>query len=56
MTTIALWFLVTVSNNRNVSYSPPMPDLATCQFVQRNASETRVIKSRCIQINTVVTK
>lgn len=60
MNTVALWFLVTVSNHKQVVYSPPMPDLQTCQFVQQNVGETarslETIKSQCIQIKTVVLK
>lgn len=60
MNTVVLWFLVTVGGlyKDQVVYSPPMPDLKTCEFVQKSVETTNNYKvhSRCIQINTVVTK
>lgn len=60
MNTVALWFLVTLGGygNNQVVYSPPMPDLKTCEFVQKSVEATNgyTVHSRCIQINTVVTK
>ena len=62
MNTVALWFLVTVGgyNSNNVVYSPPMKNLATCQFLKKSTEEITPdsfrIRARCIQIETVVLK
>ena len=57
MNTILVWVLVTVGgyNSNQVVYSPPMLDLATCQFLQKTMSDTH-IRGRCVQIRMVGTK
>ena len=56
MNTILVWVLVTVGgyNSNQVVYSPPMSDLATCEFLQKNMPDN--IRSKCVQIRMVVTK
>jgi len=59
MNTILVWILVTVGgyNSNQVVYSPPMPDQATCEFLQKNMPETPTpIRSKCVQIRMVLTK
>lgn len=58
MNTILVWVLVTVGghNSSQVVYSPPMPDLAMCEFLQNNIPDPGFIRSRCVQIRMVVTK
>lgn len=59
MNTILVWILVSVGgfNSNQVTYSPPMPDLATCEFVQKNMpGYSGYVKSKCVQIHMVVTK
>lgn len=60
MNTILVWILVTVGGPQlnQVVYSPPMPDLATCEFLQKNMPKTSpyTIRSNCVQIRMVVTK
>jgi len=62
MNTVALWFLVSVGgyNGNQVVYSPPMHDLATCQFLKKSTEEipnpNYYVHSRCIQIKTWVGK
>ena len=58
MNTILVWVLVNVGGySRNqVVYSPPMPDLATCEFLQKNIPDPGTIRSKCVQIRMVVTK
>lgn len=58
MNTILVWVLVTVGgyNINQVVYSPPMPDLATCQFLQNNMPDAGINRSKCVQIRMVVTK
>ena len=60
MNTILVWVLVTVggSHRDQVVYSPPMPDLPTCQSFQKNtvAEAPYTLRSRCVQIRMVVTK
>lgn len=60
MNTILVWILVTVGgyNSNQVVYSPPMPDLATCQFLQKNMLEISpyATRSKCVQIRMVLTK
>jgi hypothetical protein len=60
MNTVLVWVLVTVGgyNGNQVVYSPPMPDLETCEFLKKNTYDitySRVF-GRCIQIKTMVTK
>lgn len=42
MNTVLVWVLVTLggAGGDQVTYSPPMPDLATCEFLRKNALET----------------
>lgn len=61
MNTVLVWVLVTLGGygGDQVTYSPPMPDLATCEFLRNNALETRrsaQLQARCIQIRMVVVK
>lgn len=56
MYTIALWYIISVSFHRQVDYSPPMPDAATCEFVLKSLRESTSFTGKCIQVNTVVTK
>ena len=63
MNTVLVWFMVTVggANSNQVVYSPPMEDLATCQFLKKTTEEivpdgSQRLRARCIQIKTVVTK
>lgn len=54
MTTILVWVLVTAGgyNSNNLTYSPPMADLESCQRVQGYVKDT-VHWSQCIQIRIV---
>lgn len=62
MNTVLVWVLVTIGgyNGNQVVYSPPMPDLATCQYLKKSIEED--LKQRylgragCIQIKTMVAK
>ena len=58
MNTIALWYIISVSFHRQVDYSPPMPDAATCEFVLKSLKESAHsnIDAKCFQVKTVVTK
>ena len=56
MNTIALWYIISVSFHRQVDYSPPMPDAATCEFVLKSLKESASITANCIQVKTVVIK
>jgi len=58
MNTVLVWVLVTLGNYQSaVVYSPPMPDLAMCEHLQKSLYETRnVFSTRCVQIRMVVTK
>ena len=62
MNTILVWVLITVGGRDldQVVYSPPMPDLSTCEFLQKNATELVpkrfALRSKCVQIRMVVTK
>ncbi len=59
MNTILVWVLVTVGgyNSNQVVYSQPMPDLAMCEFLQKNMpGYSGYVKSKCVQIRMVVTK
>jgi hypothetical protein len=59
MNTILVWVMVTIGgyNGDQVVYSPPMPDLATCEFLKTNTREVvQRVDARCIQIKMVVTK
>lgn len=59
MNTILVWILVTVSHSsdRIVSYSPPMADLESCQYLAANlppvAEANKVYKARCVQVRVV---
>ena len=62
MNTILVWVLITVGgyNSNQVVYSPPMHDLATCQFLQKNVAAivdtVSKLRSQCVPIRIVVTK
>lgn len=66
MNTVLVWVLVSVGgyDGNQVTYSPPMPDLVACEFLQKSASDIFTsrtslpgkVRSRCVQIRIVVTK
>ena len=60
MTTILVWYMITVGgyNANEAVYSPPMPDLAQCQFLQKSVKEisATTLQTRCVQIRQVVVK
>jgi hypothetical protein len=61
MNTILVWFLISSGgyNGSDVVYSPPLPDLEVCQFLQKNVESTMSYPknhTRCVQIKMVVTK
>ena len=61
MTTIALWYLVTIGgyNNNTLIYSPPMKDFETCQNLSKGLESVRsykYVERTCIQIPTEVIK
>lgn len=58
MNTVLVWVLVTFGSYQSpLVYSPPMPDLAMCEQLQKSIVETRnVFHTRCIQIRMVVIK
>lgn len=62
MNTILVWVLITVGgyNSNQVVYSPPILDLATCQFLQKNVAAivdtVSKLRSQCVPIRMVVTK
>ena len=55
-----VWVLVTSSidshGGGSVTYSPPLKDLQSCEFLQKNLPNPRMASTRCIQINMAVTK
>ena len=66
MNTVLVWVLVTVGGYagvRDVVYSPPMPDLKTCEHLRDSVQVLRdtptnptTERARCVQIRIVVTK
>lgn len=63
MNTILVWVLVSVGGyggNQQITYSQPMPDLATCEFLRKNTeqlmSKSYALRARCVQIRIVVTR
>jgi hypothetical protein len=61
MKTIVIWYLITLggASNNDVIYSPPLPDLATCEQLQKNIGEIPAYgktqyRSRCVKLETVV--
>jgi hypothetical protein len=58
MNTILVWILITVGgyNGNEVSYSPPMADLESCQRLKNSFNELRregsrwSASSQCVQI------
>lgn len=59
MNTVLVWILVTVSYSSSwiVSYSPPMADLESCQYLAANLPATsdpnNTYKARCVQVKVV---
>lgn len=59
MNTILVWILVTVSYSsaRVVSYSPPLADLESCQYLASNlpavAEADKVYKAKCAQVRVL---
>jgi hypothetical protein len=59
MNTVLVWVLVTFggSSSSALVYSPPMPDKAMCEQLQKSIVETRnQFYMRCVQIRMVVIK
>jgi hypothetical protein len=60
MNSVLVWILITVGgyNGNTVTYSPPMTDLATCEFLKKSVTENteRNVRPRCVQIKMVTTK
>jgi len=57
---VAVWVLVTTAidshGGGSVTYSPPLVDLKSCEFLQSNLPDKRHVGNRCIQINMAVIK
>ena len=55
MNTILVWVLVTINSgsHSSVVYSPYLPDLETCQFLQQNVPYRAALYTKCIQIKVV---
>ena len=62
MNTILVWVLVSVGGygGNQITYSQPMPDLATCEFLLKNTeqlvSKSYALRARCVQIRIMVVK
>ena len=60
MNTVLVWVLVSVGGytGDQVVYSPPMPDQASCEFLQKSMPNkyNRRYDNRCVQIKMVVSK
>ena len=59
MNTVLVWVLVTFggASSSTLVYSPPLPDLAMCEQLQKSIVATRnQFNMRCVQIRMVVTK
>jgi len=50
-----VWVLASMPSNGNVTYSPPLTDLQSCEFLQKSLGSVST-RTRCIQINMAVTK
>lgn len=53
MTTILVWYLVTVSNARIVSYSPPLANVEDCKRLQETRPVRWAESSQCIELKMV---
>jgi hypothetical protein len=57
---VTVWVLVTTAidshGGGSVTYSPPLVDLKSCEFLQNNLPDRRSVANRCVQINMAVTK
>ena len=51
MNTILVWVLITAPNNAVMTYSPPLADLETCKFLQKEIPTK--FYSKCVQIKVV---
>lgn len=53
MTTILVWYLVTVGGHRHITYSPPMPTLEQCQHLLNTKPMGWPISAQCVQVQVV---
>ena len=53
MTTILVWYLVTISNTRSVIYSPPLATLEDCQRLLSTQPMGWVNSKQCVQLRIV---
>lgn len=53
MTTILVWYLVTVGNTRDVTYSPPLATLEECVRLQEARPAWYAISRQCVQVKVV---
>ena len=53
MITILVWILVTTSNHRTVTYSPPLATLEDCQRIQESRPVFWAGSSKCVQVRIV---
>ena len=53
--TAVVWVLVSYPHGV-VTYSPPLKDLQSCEFLQKSLPDNVAIHTRCVQINMAVTK
>jgi len=51
MNTILVWVLITAPTNAVMTYSPPLDDLQTCEFLQKQIPTK--FYSKCVQIRMV---
>jgi hypothetical protein len=56
----AVWVLVTSfvdsHGGGSVTYSPPLKDLPSCEYLQKSLPDSVSYRTRCVQINMAVTK
>ena len=53
MTTILVWYLITVGNTRDIIYSPPLATLEECQRLMSTNPMGWPSSKQCVQLRIV---
>ena len=52
-TTVLVWYLVTIGNNRELVYSPPLVSVTECQRLQKIRPAEYSVSTQCVQLQVV---
>ena len=53
MTTILVWYFISINSNREITYSPPLATLEDCLHLEKSSPARWAQSSQCVQLKVV---